>query len=205
MGLDYVDIYMMHRDNLDVPVGEFIDAMNRCVKAGTIKALGVSNWTLARVDEANAYARRNGLAEIVALSNQFSLAEMIEPPWGGCFSSSGPADRAWLAKSGVTLMPWSSQARGFFTDRAAPDKRDDAELVRCWYSEANFQRRGRAVELAAKRGVSLIAMALAYVLQQPFPTFPLIGPRTLAEFRQSLTALAVKLSPRELKWLNLEA
>ncbi len=104
----------------------------------------------------------------------------------------------------MPLMPWSSQARGFFTERANPDDRSDPELVRCWYSDDNFRRRERAVELAHRRGVLPINIALAYVLCQPFPTFPLIGPRTLAETRSSFQALGVQLSPEELRWLNLE-
>jgi aryl-alcohol dehydrogenase-like predicted oxidoreductase len=58
--------------------------------------------------------------------------------------------------------------------------------------------------LAVKRGVTPIAVALAYVLSQPFPTFPLIGPQSLHKQRVSLKALEVELSPDEVKWLNLE-
>jgi aryl-alcohol dehydrogenase-like predicted oxidoreductase len=58
--------------------------------------------------------------------------------------------------------------------------------------------------MARRRGVLPIQIALAYVLRQPFPTFPLIGPRTLAETRTSLGALAIDLSPDDLAWLNLE-
>jgi aryl-alcohol dehydrogenase-like predicted oxidoreductase len=103
----------------------------------------------------------------------------------------------------MPLMPWSSQARGFFV-RADPADKSDSSLVRCWYSEDNFRRLERARELAARRGVQPIVIALAYVLCQPFPTLPLIGPRTLAETRVSMQALDVKLSPEELRWLNLE-
>ena len=101
-------------------------------------------------------------------------------------------------------MAWSSQARGFFV-RAHPNDRTDPELVRCWYSEENFLRLERTKELARKHGVLPVNIALAYVLSQPFPTFALIGPRTLAETRTSLPALDVELSPDELRWLNLEA
>ena len=88
--------------------------------------------------------------------------------------------------------------------RAHPDKKEDPELVRCWYSDDNFQRLERANELAEKKGVLPINIALAYVLCQPFPTFPLIGPRVLEETRTSLPGLEVELTPEEVKWLNLE-
>ena len=104
----------------------------------------------------------------------------------------------------MALLAWSSQARGFFTDRAHPDKKDDAELVRCWYSDDNFQRRDRAIELARKKGVQPINIALAYVLCQPFPTFALVGPRQISETASSVRGVTVTLTPDEVKWLNLE-
>ena len=81
---------------------------------------------------------------------------------------------------------------------------DDEELVRCWYCDDNFQRLERVNEMAQQRGVLPINIALAYVLCQPFPTFPLIGPRTLEELRTSLPALGVGLTEEERRWLNLE-
>jgi predicted dehydrogenase/aryl-alcohol dehydrogenase-like predicted oxidoreductase len=201
---EYLDVYMMHRDNPQVPVGEFIDVLNEHTRAGRMRAFGGSNWAIERVAEATAYAKKKGLQGFSAVSNNFSLARMVAPVWGGCIAASDAESRAWLKKTQMTLIPWSSQARGFFTERAHPDKRSDAELVRCWYSEDNWCRRERAVELAAKRGVLPINIALAYVLCQPFPTFPIIGPRTLEELRTSLPALGVELSPEELRWLNLE-
>ena len=77
--------------------------------------------------------------------------------------------------------------------------------MRCWYSDENFQRQARAKELAIKYGVTPIQIALAYVLCQPFPTFALIGPFMIEETRTSMDALNIKLTPHEVKWLNLEA
>jgi len=201
--MDYVDIYMMHRDNPEVPVGEFIDVLNEHVRAGRMRAFGGSNWSCARVEAANAYAAAHGLQGFSAVSNNFSLARMVDPVWAGCIQASGPEDRAWFEKTGMALMPWSSQARGFFT-RARPDDRSDAELVRCWYADDNFRRLERCRELAARRKVLPIQIALAYVLNQPFPTFPLIGPRTPAETRTSLPALDIRLTAEERARLNLE-
>lgn len=202
---DHVDLYLMHRDNPEIPVGEFVDVLNHHLRAGRLRAFGGSNWTTDRVAAANDYARRNGLTGFAAVSNNFSLARMVHPVWPGCLAASDPVSRAWLTQHRLPLLAWSSQARGFFTDRAHPDRRDDTELVRCWYSADNFERRARAVELAQRRGVLPINIALAYVLCQPFPTFALIGPRTLAETRTTWPALTVALTPAELRWLNLEA
>jgi predicted dehydrogenase/diketogulonate reductase-like aldo/keto reductase len=200
----YADIYMLHRDNLEVPVGEFVDVLNAQVRAGRIRVFGGSNWSLARVAEANAYARAKGLQGFGVVSNNFSLARMVDPVWDGCIAASDPASRRWLAEHQVPLLAWSSQARGFFTDRAGRDKRGDEQLVRCWYSDDNFARRERAIALARQKGVTPIAIAAAYVLHQPFPTFALIGPRLIGETVSSLECLKVTLTPGELAWLNLE-
>ena len=211
---DQVDLYFLHRDNTDVDVSEWLDALNRECDAGRIKAFGASNWSLARVQEANAYAERNGLRPFVAVSNNFSLARMVDPVWAGCIAASTPEWRAWLESEGMALFPWSSQARGFFTARfdavraQAPspvamtgNQPSDAEMRRCWFADDNFARRERAVALAAELGVEPIVVALAWVLRQPFPCFPLFGPRQLSETRSSLKALDIELDAAELRWL----
>ncbi|CAN5482967.1 aldo/keto reductase [soil metagenome] len=202
---DYADIYMMHRDDLAYPVSAYVDVMNEHVKAGRIKAFGGSNWSLERVGEANEYAKSKGLQGFSVVSNNFSLARMVKPVWGGCIAASDPESRAWLTKTQLPLISWSSQARGFFTDRSAPDKLADKELANAWYSDDNFRRKARVYELAKKLNVQPISIALAYVMSQPFPTFALIGPRFLSETRTSLEGLDVKLSPELVQWLNLEA
>lgn len=200
---DYVDVYFMHRDNLDVPVGEFVDAMDAEVKAGRIRGpFGGSNWTKERMDEAIAYAERTGKSKPQALSNNFALAEMLDPIWSGCVTASTPDFKQWLTDRQVTNFSWSSQARGFFTDLAGRDKRDNEEMVRVWYNDQNFGRRDRAIELAKTLGHSPIHVALAYVLAQPFPSVPLIGPRRLVELEDSLKAFEIRLTPDQVKWLE---
>lgn len=216
---DYVDLYFLHRDNEDVPVEEWLDALNKEQEAGRIRAFGASNWSLARVQEANALAAQRGLTPFAAVSNNFSLARMVEPVWSGCVAASTIPWREWLEAERMPLFPWSSQARGFFTPRfdavraqtssnvAAHfgNQPSDDEMRRCWFADDNFQRRARALELAQRRGVAPINIALAYVLNQPFPCFALIGPRTMAETRSSLAALSIELSAAELAWLDLRS
>ncbi|TDP76275.1 aryl-alcohol dehydrogenase-like predicted oxidoreductase [Brachybacterium sp. AG952] len=204
-GTDYADLYMMHRDNTDIPVGEFVDVMDEHLRAGRIRAYGGSNWTPERVDEANAYAKANGRTGFTILSNHFGLAEALDVPWAGCVHATDPDSKAWLEERGIALLPWSSQARGFFTGRAHPEDRSDAELVRCYYSDENFERLARAEELGAERGVPATAIALAFVLHQQFPTFALFGPRSIGEMRSSTLGLGVQLSAQEMAWLDLRS
>jgi len=200
---DYVDVYFMHRDNPDVPVGEFVDAMDAEVKAGRIRGpFGGSNWTMERFDEAIAYAERTGKTKPAALSNNFALSEMLVPIWDGCVTASTDAWKTWLKDRQVTNFSWSSQGRGFFTDRAGRDKTENEELVRCWYNDKNFARRDRAIKLAEKLGHNPIHVALAFVLAQPFPSIPLIGPRRLDELDDSLKAFEINLTPEQVNWLD---
>ncbi len=204
LGMTYVDIYMMHRDNSEVPVGEFVDVLYEQVKAGTMRAIGGSNFSIERIEAFNEYARKNGKTPFAAVSNNLSLAYMNNPVWGGCITASKKEYRDWHSRTQMPLMPWSSQARGFFTDRGDPSNTSDKEMNRVWQSPENQQRRTRAYELASKRGVEPIQIALAWVLCQPFPTFPLIGPRQLSETHSSMKALSIELTGEEIKWLNLE-
>ena len=199
---DFIDVYFMHRDNPAVPVGEFVDAMDAEVGKGRIGIYGGSNWTRERMDAAFAYAEKNGKRPPGALSNNFSLAEMVNPVWGGVLAGADDAWKAWLRKRQIPDFAWSSQARGFFTDRAAPDKRDDPELVNAWYSDKNFERRARAIEFGKRIGKKPLHVALAYCLWQDFPVIPLIGPLALSELEDSLEALDITLTPKDLLWLE---
>ncbi len=201
---DYIDIYMLHRDNPEVPVGEFIEVLNEQINAGHIHVLGASNWTKERVDQANAYAAQKGLIGFAAVSNNFSLARMVKPMWEGCLASSESDYRLWHLDKQMPLMSWSSQARGFFTDRSGPRKKQDRLMVKAWYSKDNFERKRRAVALAKEKGVLPINIALAYVLDQLFPTFALICPYTLEEMRTTMDGLDISLTKKEIQWLNLE-
>ena len=123
---------------------------------------------------------------------------MLEPPWEGCVAASDPESRRWLEARHVPLLPWSSQAQGFFATDGP------GQFPASWLSDDNLERRERARILAAEKGVEPTTIALAYVLAQPFPVFPIIGPATMRETASSLEALSVQITPDEVAWLNLE-
>lgn len=198
---DYTDIYIMHRDNSDIPVGEFVDVLDELHRAGKIGVYGGSNWSMERLQAANDYAKRAGRKPFQVVSNNLSLARMVEPVWSGCVSAKGSVWRQWLLENEMALLAWSSQARGYFVDGALAH---DPETLRCWDSDDNQERRRRAVELAREKGVTPINIALAFVLSQPFRSLALFGPRTIEEMRTSLPGLDFVLSPEELAWLDLE-
>ncbi len=197
---DYVDLYILHRDNPDIPVGEFVDLLHEQREAGRIGVFGGSNWSLDRIREANDYARRNGKHGFSVLSNNLSLAEMVKPVWTGSKHVSDPESRAWLAEHRFPNFAWSSQARGYFLPESLR-MRLGADNFQCWDSPENRARRKRAEQLADQLGVSPINIAAAYVLNQPFPSFALIGPRSINETISSLRALDIRLSAEQIEWL----
>jgi aryl-alcohol dehydrogenase-like predicted oxidoreductase len=186
---DRVDVYLLHRDDPSVPVGEFVDAVDAEVRAARAAAVGVSNWSAERFEAFNAYAAREGRAPAVLLSNQLSLAEMLEPVWAGCLR----ADTGWHDRTQTPLLAWSAQARGFFAGRP-----EDSEMRASWLSEENRARRSRAEELAGRLGVPAVAVALAWVLARPFPTLAVVGPRDRDELDACLAAARVELDNDEL-------
>ena len=196
---DRAEIYFMHRDNTAVPVGEFVDALDELQREGNIGAFGGSNWTAARIDEANAYAAANDKHGFTALSNQFSLARMITPTYPGTVGANEPDFRTWLSRTEMPVFAWSSQAAGFFAGL-----QPGGFLAHAWFDDDNVERRRRAEELAERRRTTPVTIALAWVLAQSLPIFPIVGPRSLAELRSTLAALQVTLAPAEVAWLDLE-
>ncbi len=210
---DYIDLYLLHRDDPSLPVGPLVEVLNEHQRAGKIRAFGGSNWTVGRIEEANEYARANGLAPFVASSPNLSLAEQVKEPWPNCISISGPqgeAAREWYARARMPLFTWSSLAGGFFTGRFTRDNLaefsggKDTSTVQAYCYEDNFRRLDRARELAEERGVTIPQVALAYVLSQPLDIYALVGCRSGAEFRDNLEALALELIPEEIAWLELK-
>ncbi|ANF95856.1 aldo/keto reductase [Paenibacillus bovis] len=200
---DFIELYGLHRDDPSVPVGTILEALNEHVEAGRVGAIGASNWTWQRLQEANDYAASHGLTGFTFSSPNLSLAKANEPFWPGCVS----ADREtldWHEQTRLPLLSWSSQARGFFTGRFTPEVRDNEDLVRVFYSDDNWERLRRAGELAGQKQTTTIQIALAYVLNQPFPTCALIGAQNREELLSCDEGAKINLTREELNWLDLK-
>jgi aryl-alcohol dehydrogenase-like predicted oxidoreductase len=191
LGLQQLDVFLLHRDDPSLPVAEFADALLEQVDAGRIGGFGVSNWTVSRLRELSAYLDRIGARQPMAFSNHFSLAEMVTAPWEGCLAMSrGELDE--LADLGVKVLAWSSLATGFFGGRDTPH----------WDSPANRARRERAAELGERLGSSPSAVALAYVLHQPSHVLPVVRTGSEVHLEEMLAAAELRLGDEELVWLE---
>lgn len=208
MGVDYFDVFLMHRDNPSVPVGELLDKLEEHRQAGLIRAYGVSNWTTRRMDEAISYASQKGYAGLSLNSPSLSLAQITENRWEGTVYADNEYI-AWHEKSQLPLFSWAPQASGFFYF-ASQYKREafpNAEIARTYYNDDNIERLRRLQELAKRRneGIEAMSYALAYVLNQEFPTCAVIGPQKPSEMLCSLESARIVLSKEERCWLNLQA
>ena len=202
---DRIDLYLLHRDDPEVPVGPIVEALEEHRRAGRIRAYGGSNWSTSRLYEANSYARAHGLQGFTASSPNLSLAIQNEPVWADCLSASDSASRDWYQRTQMPLFAWSSQAGGFFTGLYSPENLDNEDMVRVYYNEGNWERLRRAAELGRQKGgYTANQVALAWVLRQPIPVFPLIGPHSVEELTSSVAALDLELTTDEVRWLNLE-
>jgi len=206
LGVPGVDLYLLHRDDPAVPVGPIVETLNAHAARGRIRAFGGSNWSQQRLAKATAYARRRDLTPFAASSPNLALAVPKEPMWADCVSIAGDTKAlAWYRRTGTPIFSWSSQAGGFFTGRFTPDKPDNADMVRVYYDDANWERYRRAESLGKELGYSTIQIALAWALSQPdLKVFALIGPRSLEELESSLDAAELQLTPDQVRWLNLE-
>lgn len=204
--VETIDLYVLHRDNPDMPVADLMDMLQAHIEAGRIIRAGVSNWSYERIDAANRYADQKGYHRLAINSPSFSLAKANEPRWPGTVYIDSEYER-WHRHTQMPLFSWASQASGFFTGRYSPVVRTNPDMVRVYYSEANWERYRRAKAVAERVGGSYTAnhVALAYVLNQPFPTCAVIGPQNVAELRDCFRAVHLQVSAEDLRWVNLEA
>lgn len=211
LGLDTIDLYLLHRDDPDVPVGPIVEALNDHLRAGKIRAFGGSNWSHERIAAANAYAEEHGLVPFVASSPQFSLVEQVDEPWPGCISIGGPrnaAARDWYRANQMAIFAWSSLAGGFLSgafDRASDGGLPDevaARARRAYGTDDNYGRLDRARKLAEVQGMTVPQVALAYAFSQPLNLFAIVGSESREEFAANAAALDLRLSDATLPWLD---
>ncbi len=199
---DRVDLYWLHRDAESVPVGEIMDALNDHVRAGRIRALGASNWTVDRIEAANGYARAHGLVGFSASQIAYSLAVQQDDLPNRTLAMN-PATHAWHARTGFPQVAYTSQAHGFFAGKYGRGRGDPASsAMQQFYNEENLGRLERAEALAARRGWRANDVALAYLLSQPFPVYPIVGCRTVAQLRASVAAADLAITPQEIAYLE---
>lgn len=204
VGVDYFDLYLMHRDDAHVPVGDLMDKLEELRIAGFFKAYGVSNWQKERVEEAIEYCHRMCYKGLSVNSPSYSLAQVRHHRWPGtCYADDAYA--AWHKEKEIALFAWAAQGAGFFT-YAPPYDLEKADLLtrETYVTQENIERRSRAEVLAKGYGCTAINIALAYVLSQDLPIAAQIGPQNLFELEDCIKVLDLKLSPQEIEYLQMK-
>lgn len=189
------DLLVLHRDDLNVPVGEIVEWLNELKDEGRVRVFGASNWTHERIAAANDYAVQKGKQGFSLDNPNLTLAHNSEPLWDDCLTI-GENGRQWHERTQLPLFSWSSTARGYFA------RSEDPDVIRAYDNPTSRARRDRAESFGRERGLSATQVALAWVLNQPFPTFALSGLRTPENVKENVAALDLELTPEEVRWLE---
>ena len=199
---DSIDLYLLHRDASGSDLPAILHYLNDQKRQGTIRSFGASNWHHARLEEANAIARRLGLTEFSVSSPQLSLLSWSRPPWAGCVSISGTqgaAARSWYREARLPVLAWSPFGGGL---RQIPGA-GWTPTGRCYSHQANKDRLARAATVARDRGISVQQLLIAYLASLSCLVHPICASRNIEHLRANRDALGVKLSQAEM--LSLEA
>jgi aryl-alcohol dehydrogenase-like predicted oxidoreductase len=199
MGVDVIDLYQIHAPDPDVPLEETLEALDGLVRAGKVRALGVSNFPAWLLAWAVATQDREGWAPFVSLQPQYSLVERsIE-------LEILPFCRA----AGIGVIPWGPLGAGFLTGNYRRGERppegsriaDADETLEEAYErravERNFAVVDAAGAIAEERGVTIPQVALAWLLGTPGVTAPIVGPRTFEQLEDLLGADGLRLDDDE--------
>ena len=210
---DYIDIYLLHRDDPDVAAGEIVEIFNAMHAEGKIGAFGGSNWTCERIEAANEYAYKHSMIPFTVSSPQFSLADQVDDPWGGgCISVSGhggTSAREWYRKNGMAVIAYSSLAHGFLSgkvkssDQGRTGEIIGSEAARAYACPENFERLRRCEVLAEKKGCAVAQIAMAWLYRQDLNVFAAVSASKPERMRQNIEALSIDLSEEETEWLDL--
>ncbi|MBR2824596.1 MAG: aldo/keto reductase [Clostridia bacterium] len=210
--MNTVDIYLLHRDDPDTPVGEIIDTLSEARQAGQVRIFGVSNWTCPRIREANAYAAAHGLSGFSVSSPNYGLAVQVEDLWGGgCVSLSGPENRdarAWYAENQMPVIAYSSLGRGFFSGRFRSDDPEAAGRVLDPYARKgylypiNLERLRRAETLADREGCAVSEIAMRYVFSSPMNVFAVVSTKSADRLRMNIRAAGMPLTGEDVSYLE---
>jgi aryl-alcohol dehydrogenase-like predicted oxidoreductase len=199
LGVDYVDLYQIHRFDFSTPIEETLCALHDIVRAGKARYIGASSMSAWQFAKMLYTSDRHGWTRFTAMQNHYNLVYREE-------------EREMLPlcrEEGIGVIPWSPLARGFLAgNRRKGDFGDtsraktDEFAHRLYYADSDFTVADRVVELAGRHGVKPTMIALAWVLAQPEVTAPIVGASKLAHLEDAVNALNVRLSPDDLAFVE---
>lgn len=197
LGTDYVDLYQIHRFDYETPMEETLEALHEVVKAGKARYIGASSMHAWQFMKALAIQDRNGWARFVSMQDYLNLLYREE-------------EREMLPlcrEEGVGVIPWSPMARGRLTrpwDQASHRSERDAFGRTLYEATAEADQRvvAAVAEAAGSRGVPMAQVALAWVLETPGVTAPIVGATKLEHLDDAVQALSIHLTSEERRRLE---
>jgi len=201
LGVDYIDLYQIHRWDYETPIEEIMEALHDLVKTGKVRYIGASSMWAWQFAKAQYTARSNGWVRFVSMQNHYNLIYREEE-----------REMIPLCRDmGVALIPWSPLARGFLAGNRTPEDITAGRTARAktdeyarllYYREDDFAVVNRLSELAERRGESNAKLGYAWLLHQPGLAAPIVGASKIAHIEEAAAATQVKLSPEEIQFLN---
>ena len=200
LGMDYVDLYQIHRWDSETPIEETLRALDDIVRSGKARYIGASSMMSWQFAKALHLADRHGWTRFVSMQNHYNLVYREEE------REMMPLCR----EEGIGVLPWSPLARGFLagnrkrgSDRTATprDKSDDFGHG-LYFTDPDYDVVERLVEVASAKGVPPAQVALAWLLRQPGVTAPIVGATKMEQLDQAVGALEITLTDEECKRLE---
>jgi len=198
LGTDYIDLYILHRDDQFTPVEETVEALDALVRAGKVRYIGFSNWSAWKAATALQMQKDRGLAQFTSGQMHYSLTgrdveHEIVP---------------FMRATGVGMTVWSPLAGGFLSGKYSRDKEKHADDrlsgfdILPYDREKGYQLVDRLREMAAGRKASVAQMAIAWLLAKPVVSSIIIGASTISQLEGNLGAVNVKLSAEQVAELD---
>jgi aryl-alcohol dehydrogenase-like predicted oxidoreductase len=199
LGMDYVDLYQIHRWDDHTPIEETMEALHDVVRVGKARYIGASSMFSWQFAKAQHVAERNGWTKFVAMQNHYNLIYREE-------------EREMIPQcidQGVGVIPWSPLARGVLAgnrgrdgDKRTTRSETDAFTDYLYSQPTDFDVVERVAEIAEDRGVSAAQVALAWILQRPGVTAPIVGATRAGHLADALAAEELTLTEEEVKSLE---
>ncbi|MFI5609307.1 aldo/keto reductase [Amycolatopsis sp. NPDC051903] len=197
LGTDYVDLYQIHRYDVNTPIEETMEALHDVVRSGKVRYLGASSMWAWQFAQAQYVADLGGWTRFVSMQDQYNLIQREEER----------EMHPFCLDQGVGVLPWSPLARGKLTrDWDDATKRSETDLFgQTLYQQAEDSDRrvsAAVAEIATERGVSRAQVALAWTLHKPAVTAPIFGATKPGHVADAVAAVDLELSDKELERLE---
>ena len=195
LGTDYIDIYWLHRDDINVPVIEIANTLNEFVKSGKVRYIGLSNWTAERIDEFNRYALKNNLAPAVASQIQYSIAEPNYEINDPTLVIMNDTEYKYYKKHDMCVFAFASQAKGFFSkiDKGGISNLSEKARIR-YLNEKSLKTYEEIKKLSEETGYSVGKLVIAKLTNNhDFLTIPIVGCKNTIQLKESLEGAEIIL------------